>query len=451
MPSIMGAIRLEEMTSPACQNRETRWADGLRGFASLLVVTAHITRALAPVMLSPAMSETLPPMILQLPFLRVFFMGRASVAIFAILSGYVNALKPIRQTKSGQVDFALSNVAKSAFRRTARFIIPAVLATTLSWFICQFGGYGLTQDVDSAWIRETSPLPSSSFAGALYDLFNNLVTTWTDGGNQYDRIQWTLCYLLRGSMLVYVTIVATAYVQSKYRMLIYTALYLYYWRMGDPVIGMNIYAGMLLAELTFDPDVQSFVVDHSHLSSFLSFPLMILGTYIISYPEENPEWATWSNGLLRLGYHIFPDGAEFARFYPALGTNILLLGIFFNATAKRLFASQALCWLGKMSFAVYLIHGPLIRSVLTWMLYGASAQPLPLGKDDNGNDLPPAWIPLVSRWLVFFILPVFYILLYRLAQLWTCYVEPWCGLATSLIEEKVFRDDSRLEKSVLLA
>lgn len=179
------------------------------------------------------MSESLPPTILQLPFLRIFFMGRASVAIFAILSGYVNALKPIRQTKLGQIDFALSGVAKSAFRRTGRFIIPAVLATTLSWLICQLGGYGLASHVESAWIRDTSPLASSSFAAAFHDLFDNLVTTWTDGGNQYDRIQWTLCYLLRGSMLVYVTIVATAYVQSKYRILIYVVLYLYNWRMGD--------------------------------------------------------------------------------------------------------------------------------------------------------------------------------------------------------------------------
>ena len=179
------------------------------------------------------MSESLPPLICQLPFLRCFFMGRPSVAIFAILSGYVNALKPIRQTRAGHIDYALTGVAKSACRRTSRFMIPAILATTLSWLICQFGGYGLAKNVEAAWIRDTSPLPSTSFAGAFYDLFNNLITTWTDGGNEYDRIQWTLCYLLRGSMLVYLTVVATAYVHSRYRMLIYTILYIYYWRMGD--------------------------------------------------------------------------------------------------------------------------------------------------------------------------------------------------------------------------
>ena len=205
----------------------------MRGIASFLVVTAHISRSLAPYLLSPAMSDSLPPVVFQLPFLRCLVMGRASVAIFAILSGYVNALKPIKQIRAGNVDAALSGIAKSAFRRTGRYMTPAVIATTMSWLVCQFGGYNLAKTVDSAWIRDTSPDPSVSFVAAFSDLFSNLITTWTDGGNQYDRIQWTLCYLLRGSMLVYLTLFATAYLQPRYRPAVYCILYLYYWRVGD--------------------------------------------------------------------------------------------------------------------------------------------------------------------------------------------------------------------------
>jgi len=252
-------------------------------------------------------------------------------------------------------------------------------------------------------------------------------------------------------MLVYLTVVATAYVKPRYRMLIYSILYIYYWKMGDAVIGINIYAGMLLAELQLDPEIQSHVADHPHTYSFLSTALIFLGTFTLSYPEENPEWARWSTGLLHFGYHIFPEGAEFARFYPALGSQILIFGIFFNPTAKRLLSSSALCWLGKMSFAVYLLHAPLIRSLLTWMLYGASSSPLSPGKDANGNDLPPSWIPLTNRWLLVVTLPLFYFLLYRIAHIWTAYVDPWCARATNWVEERMFRDDSRMEKSVLLA
>lgn len=161
------------------------------------------------------------------------FGGRPSVALFVILSGFVNALKPVQQIRAGYIDGALSGVAKSAFRRTGRFILPAMIATVISWLLCQFGGYGLAKGVDAAWIRDTSPLPSGSFARAFIDLWENLIRTWTDGGNKYDMVQWALTFLLKGSMLVYLTIVATAYVQSRYRMLIYAVMYCYYWKFGD--------------------------------------------------------------------------------------------------------------------------------------------------------------------------------------------------------------------------
>jgi len=250
----MGASQLVKMPTDANIGRDTKWADvsgfpvwligyhlcrvltceqGLRGIAALLVVSDHISRSLAPSIVNPAMSESIPPVLFQLPILRCLFSGRPSVALFVILSGFVNALKPIQQIRAGLIDDALSGVAKSAFRRTGRFILPAMIATTLSWLLCQFGGYGLAKGVEAAWIRDTSPLPSGSFLGAFIDLWQNLIKTWTDGGNKYDMVQWALTFLLKASMLVYLTIVATAYVQSRYRMLIYAMMYCYYWKFGD--------------------------------------------------------------------------------------------------------------------------------------------------------------------------------------------------------------------------
>lgn len=206
---------------------------GLRGIASVIVVTAHISRSLAPHLLSPAMSEKLPPMLFQLPFFRDLVMGRASVAAFALLSGYVNSLKPIKQSRAGNIDAALSGIAKSAFRRTGRFMIPAIIATTLSWLACQFGAYKLSMEVSSDWIRDTSPVPSGSFASAIYDLFYNLGRTWLDGSNNYDKIQWTLTFLLKGSMMTYLTLFATMYVKPRWRMFILCGLFYFKWKSGD--------------------------------------------------------------------------------------------------------------------------------------------------------------------------------------------------------------------------
>lgn len=239
------------MAPPQAPKRDVVWADvrnslpllvclvlltvpqGLRGIASVLVVTAHICRSLVPHLLSPAMSDKLPPTLFQLPFFRCLVMGRASVAAFALLAGYVNSLKPIKLSRAGNADAALSSVAKSSFRRTGRFMIPAVIATMCSWLLCQFGGYKVAHVADSAWIRDTSPTPSASFATAFYDLFQNLGTTWLDGFNAYDRIQWTLTYLLKGSMMTYLTLFATVYVKPKWRVFICVGLYWFKWKGGD--------------------------------------------------------------------------------------------------------------------------------------------------------------------------------------------------------------------------
>ena len=172
-------------------------------------------------------------------------MGRPSVAVFAILSGYVNGLKPTRQTRAGQIDAALTGIAKSAYRRSGRFVIPSVMVTIASWFICQWGAYRLGTQVDSQWIRDTCPLPSKGFAAAFTDLYWNVISTWTNGANEYDRIQWTLTYLLRGSMFVYLSLFATAYIQPKFRVMIYAIMMAYYWVLGDGTFSTDISASTM--------------------------------------------------------------------------------------------------------------------------------------------------------------------------------------------------------------
>jgi len=440
---------MAQFTTPG---RDTKWADGLRGIASVLVVADHLSRSLTPTIVYPAMPETLLPNLLQLPIIRALFNGRPSIAIFAILLGFVNSLKPIQQVRNDQIDTALSGVGKSAFRRTGRFMIPAMIATLISWFICELGAYTLAKSVESDWIRNTSPTPSVPFYTTFSNLFENLAHTWLDGGNRYDMVQWTLPFLLKGSMHVYLTSVATAQLQSRYRIAAYAAMFYYFWRLGDSLIGINIYAGLILTELHLDTRVHEFASRFQSVFSISSSCLIGIGLFFISFPEEHPEWVAWSNDLLILGQYIFPPGAEFNRFYPALGANLLMFGVLFNSTARRFLSNSFLCYLGKMSLGIYLIHPPLIRSLLTWMIYGFSRQPQTIGKDAEGHETVTLYfIPQTSIWVTLVALPIWFYALYRLAQLWTNYVDPFSARITNWIEEKTFRNDVKVEYSYLMA
>ena len=205
------------------------------------------------------------------------------------------------------------------------------------------------------------------------------------------------------------------------------------------LIGINIFAGLAMAEFTFDPDVQSSMASHGTTYATISSLAIIVGLFVASYPEDHPEWAPWSASMFHFGKYIVPRGGELARFYPALGTNLFLTGILFNSTAKRILSYPTFTWMGKVSYAVYLTHAPLVRIVLTWLLYGTSKNPPP--KVEDGKTVFGGWKPLPNKWLPILMIPLFLVLLYKLAHWWTIYIEPMCDKATKWIEQKFFREE----------
>jgi len=117
--------------------------------------------------------------------------------------GFVNALKPLKLARSGQVEEAYNKLASSLFGRIFRLVLPATAATIISWSICNMGLYKRASLSDAYWLNENTPLPSSSWPHAFADLLDGLTSTWMFGvENQYDQPQWALVYLLQGSVMI---------------------------------------------------------------------------------------------------------------------------------------------------------------------------------------------------------------------------------------------------------
>ena len=169
----------------------------------------------------------------HLPLLRLPAQGAPWVSLFFVLTGYVNAIKPIRQARNGNGNQALLSLALSAFRRTGRLVLPATIATITSWVICQLGLFEIGRTCEALWIRDTSPKPGPGVTGSIRLLVTNLFTTWTTGFNVYDKNQWTFPFLLKGSMLVFITLLATLRIHSNYRTLVFLGLYAFNWAGGD--------------------------------------------------------------------------------------------------------------------------------------------------------------------------------------------------------------------------
>ncbi|OIW26983.1 hypothetical protein CONLIGDRAFT_493802 [Coniochaeta ligniaria NRRL 30616] len=423
-----------------------KWVDGLRGIASTLVVLTHIARAFDGDLFLPTSQEDLPPRLLQWPFLRILVQGRIGVTIFAFVTGYVCALKPIRLCLQGNQEAAFTSIGKSALRRVPRLVLPAALATTIIWFLTQFGIFLVAKRCDSWWAGATSPDATPYLGDSVKSLINSIVSTWAHGTNDYDGNQWTLLPLLKGSIWVYVFMVATAFTQQKYRMLLSFGMWMYFFIGSDSAFGMQFFWGVLLADLQNLESANAFLTERRRLCRILSIVFILLGLTIASFPEGHAEWMTWSRIELAILKPILPNDPDFPRFASGIGLELITLGLHFSPWVRDLLSSRYLLWLGKQSFAVYLLHGPLLRWILVWMLYGVS---LPADVvNDKGETVPGPALPFPGRARYITALAFWIPLNYGVALLWTTYVDPWCARMTERLVGRVLV--KRNEKGVVL-
>ena len=212
---------------------------------------------------------------------------------------------------------------------------------------------------------------------------------------------------------------------------------------------------MLLVDLAHYPPYQRFLSTRTKLSTCLSIPLILLGWYLISYPDDHADWSSWSLTLYNISPYIFPSGVtNLSKRYTALGVDIVAFGIQACHPAKHVLSNRFFLWLGKNSFAVYLIHGTLLRTVLAWMLYGITGQPFDTTmttfvNEETGEswEVPIGpWLPRRAHGVLFWIIiGIWLAIVYFCAQMWTDYVDAWCGRITKKLEEHVFLAEGEKE------
>jgi peptidoglycan/LPS O-acetylase OafA/YrhL len=356
--------------------------------------------------------------------------------VFLILTGFVNAIKPIKQARAGRVESAFTSLASSCFRRSARLILPCAVATVFSWLICEFGGYKMGHMTDSAWMRDTTPQPSGSVLAAVLRVFKNIYTTWSRGYNELDKNLWPMIFFLKGPFQLYVLLLATVRARPRYRMLIFCGLIWFSWMRKAIYAGLPIFTGALLAEISVIPRIINFSTSRRLICRLPPFFLFIFSCYIMSYPVNHPEWTSWSHALDVLGKALFPKGASVKNFIGIVSVALITLSIVLSAKLQQLFSNRVFLWLGAHSFPIYLIHGPLLRSFLNWMLYAFVVPIKHVQKDKDGN-VTQEWEqyaqPTATKF--FLVLPVFFAVLFLLAHVWQRTIEPRCAFVTKWLED----------------
>lgn len=223
----------------------THSIQGFRGCAAVLVMISHVIRAFSPSCTLPQVDAETGPTVWQLPFIRLI--GSHHVAVFFLLLGYVNVMRPLKYARQGDIAEALNGLASSSLKRIVRLVLPAIVATIGSWIVCQAGGYELARGTDSTWLGYTSPARASNPFQAVAQLGHNIFTLWTTGESIYDKNLWTMFHLLKASFYLYMVLLVTIRMTPRYRMATFAGMYALCWATGD---GQSLCYYMIISILT---------------------------------------------------------------------------------------------------------------------------------------------------------------------------------------------------------
>ena len=229
------------------------------------------------------------------------------------------------------------------------------------------------------------------------------------------------------------------------------------------MVGVNMFAGILFAELQHSNGPARL----APYSLFIFPPLVAIAGLFMSFPSEYQHFAPWSLTLFKWWAVIAPEDSELMRFWPTMGAQLLCLTIICSPHLRRFLSHPVFLWLGKVSFPMYLIHGTLMRTILSWLLFAGQRlspmeevvtyPPLKPSPDLEGEapilpalpTLPRTETVVVMRYplpgpVVFVsVLPIFFLVLGVACHYWTAEIEPLFGAITKRAEDIMFGKETR--------
>jgi peptidoglycan/LPS O-acetylase OafA/YrhL len=383
----------------------TAYLDGMRGLAALFVFFCHMSYGSFRLTKGYGYvweDGTVNNYILQLPFLRLLFSGPPMVCIFFVISGYALSLKPLKLMRSHSWAEMSITMSSSIFRRGMRLFIPTTISTFMVLLLVQYNYYETNRGFAASdhyfpnikehhmWQADTFYEQFLDWAWRMFEFVHIWSFDQFGGSTGYDLHLWTIPLEFRASMLLFLLQMGLARVRTSIR---WCCLIMFCWfSLRNQRWEMILFvSGLLLAELDLIRIARRRSQSLSHASSPLPtytnilsekargvtknsevrkyswYFVAVLALYFMSTPDEEaaetPGWqylATWVPEWLDDKY----------RFWQGIGSIMFVLATNFSPTLQRPFNTAFVQYFGKISYAIYLMHGPVLHtagySIMRW-------------------------------------------------------------------------------------
>ncbi|KAJ5096865.1 hypothetical protein N7456_007586 [Penicillium angulare] len=343
-------ILVRKMTTPP---RSTQYLDGLRGCAAVVVFIHHYSRAYLRNHMEHGYGFGDHQSILQLPILSLIYSGFPMVAIFYVISGHVLSYKPVHDPQAGRL---LVTLGSPAFRRGNRLFVPPIVSTFLVMLAIQCNFYDTT--------GHPSLQRFDSFGGQFYDWGRfvrlELLSIWSWDNStsyRYDPNLWTITSEFQCSMLLLLSHLILAQ-KSPGIKLAFWILFAVYAIQNGIFEAALFHIGAFIAELRARYPLTR--KSHNGLYRYYCIVAVTGGAYLASYPDRQGTRTPTFSWLPSLtSWPPFED----CRAWQMLGAIMLFLGLSGDSWLQRPLLSPVAQYLGRISYGIYLCHGPLLNIV----------------------------------------------------------------------------------------
>lgn len=389
LPSFLSSrISSSSLTTVEKKLYPTSHLDGLRGIAAFFVCVYHLSYVIYPSH-AYGLQEGAPSdhrHFVQLPIVNLFYMGHPHVAVFFIVSGYSLSVRPLKQMRAGDWGSLHSTISSAAFRRGFRLYIPVFFSTLLIMLLIDVGAYEMTRHFANSdeflrnW-REFHMFQKESWWAQATDWWSQFCRQiWIfdfdiyGGSNYYDYHLWTIAVEFRCSLVLFLCQIAFSRMYTPVRISGLCSIAWFAWSWGRWDVFLFL-VGCVLAEMDLVQVDRSPVGWHAqsktkpltkgigfwswHLAGLTSF---VVGLYLMAYPEnsggKSPGYV-WLHSLIPNQFDI----TQQSRPWPAIG-GVFYVGAVNNVKLlSYMFTTPPVQYLGKISYGLYLMHGPVIHTL----------------------------------------------------------------------------------------
>ncbi|KAJ9138295.1 Acyltransferase [Coniochaeta hoffmannii] len=353
--------------SPPSKLRRTAYLDGLRGFAALVVYWQHHVLWAhygENMMLERGFGFDKKYAFATFHGVRTFFTGgHFAVATFFVISGYALSCKPMQLLQAGDYVKLGDNLASALFRRWLRLYMP-LMATTfiymLWWHLFGFGKLYVSPAKPQSNLRDE--------IWHWYAEFKNFSFIFNMGGEPwfaYNFHTWSIPVEMKGSIIVYTALQAFSRLTKNARLLAEVGLIFYFLYIADGWYGAMFMAGMLLGDLdllAIKGELPQFLVRLEPYKTFIYYHLFVISIYFGGVPSHTWDLAELrqTRGWYYLSY-LKPQAVfDFKWFYLFWAATFLVASTPRIPWLKRFFETRFCQYLGRISYALYLVHGPVL-------------------------------------------------------------------------------------------